>query len=303
MRSLSGRFLAAVLLMAAPCGHAYENVAVLVSTPSPATREFVEAFRESLAGGHIKLSVLDAQTPPEKSRSDGDTLIVAVGTQALQHAISMKRAQPILGVLIPQPAYEKMRHSFDNSMVSAILLDQPFQRQLRLLQRLLPEARTVGILLGPTSRPWEATLRKASKESGLKAEIETVEDAGDLTAALQSLLERSDVLLAVPDPLVHSRDTAQTMLLTSYRYHKPVIGYSQAYVQAGAVAAPYSDPSHIARQAAEIAMHFPSGNTLLPLPQAPQLFSISINRPVARSLGIATPDEKSLTQDLTKEVP
>jgi ABC-type uncharacterized transport system substrate-binding protein len=301
--SLPGRLLALALLLATLPGYAYENVTILVSTATPASKEFVDTFREGIAGQNIQLTVLDTQNLPAKPLADNQALIVAVGMQALQQAISLKSEQPILGVLIPQPAFEKIRSQTGNTNISAIFLDQPFSRQLRLLQKLLPETRTVGIPLGPTSRQWESALKKASKDYGLKAEFFLVEDAEGLTPALQSLLERTDVLLSVPDPAVHSRDTAHTTLLTSYRYRKAVIGYSQAYVTAGALAAPHSNPSHIARQAAEIAMNFPTAGSALPPSQAPQFFSISVNRQVARSLGIEIPDAKLLTQELTKEEP
>lgn len=299
-RTLLTLFGCSIALLAfAPAAHAYDRITVLVSSASSAGDEFIRAFKGHLAERDSRqVSIRNIAENP--APADSGTLLVAVGVQALQHAAGQKGSQPVIGVLIPQPVFEKIRVSAANPNISAIFLDQPPSRQMRLLHKLLPRADSVGILLGPTSMQGSAALAKAAKDAGLRAVMATIEAENDLSPSLRQLLETSSALLAVPDPLVHQRGTAQTMLLTSYRYQKPVIGYSQAYVTAGALAAVYSGPGDIARQAAEIANNYP-GQTALPPPQPPRYFSVGINRQVARSLGIEIQDAESLTEFLIKE--
>lgn len=294
--------LAALLLAAVPAC-AYDRVTVLVSAPTAASNEFVHELKNSLAGQDVRVTVVGAaeNAPAASTAGSNPPLIVAVGVQALQQAVSLGGRQPVIGVLIPQPAFEKIRSAPGAENVSAIFLDQPLPRQMQLLRKLLPAADSVGILLGPTSARSEGQLTKAAKDAGLKPVTAHVENENELTPTLKQLLENSDALLAVPDPLIHSRDTAQTVLLTSYRHQKPVIGFSQAYVSAGALAAVYSSPAHIARQTAEIIGNYPDRQLALPPPQPPRYFSAGINRQVARSLGIAAPDAESLTQHLIEE--
>lgn len=281
-----------MLLLALPAA-AYDSVVILTGAPSPASNEFVQALRRDLASQNVRISLQGAN-----DSTAGNPLIIAVGTQALQQALDAGGRTPVLGVLIPQPTFEQLRAG-RRGQVSAILLDQPWPRQLRLLQKLLPHAGNVGLLLGPTSAKLEPILGKFVRDAGLNPVSATVGTRENLNTALAQVLESSDALLAVPDPLVHSRDTAQTVLLTSYRYQKPVIAYSQAYVSAGALAAVYSSPADIARQAADIVRNAAA----LPPPQAPRYFSVSINHQVARSLGIETPDPETLKQFLIKEEP
>lgn len=279
---------------------AYDRVTVLVGNTSSAGDEFIREFRSQLAEhGITQVSIRNISNAPLGSTDSG--VLVAVGVQALQHAASQKGNQPVLGVLIPQPAYAKIRASAVNANITAIFLDQPPSRQMRLLHKLLPQAESVGILLGPTSARGSEILAKAAQDSGLKAVMATIQHEDDLTSSLKPLLETSSALLAVPDPLVHQRGTAQTLLLTSYRYQKPVIGYSQAYVTAGALAAVYSSPEDIARQAAEITGNYPDRQSALPSPQPPRYFSVGINRQVARSLSIESQETESLTKYLIKE--
>jgi putative ABC transport system substrate-binding protein len=280
---------------------AYERITLLIGNPSGPGSEFISEFRSQLADRGVHQVSVRQISEAGQPAADKGVLLVAVGVQALQHAASQKGNQPILGVLIPQPAFEKIRASAVNSNISAILLDQPPARQMRLLHKLLPHADSVGILLGPTSSRNNGSLSRSAHDSGLKPIIATIQAEDELTPALKTLLETASALLAVPDPLVHQPGTAQTMLLTSYRYQKPVIGYSQAYVTAGALAAVYSSPENIARQAAEIADAYPDRHAALPSPQVPRYFSVGINRQVARSLGIEVTDEESLMKSLIKE--
>lgn len=289
----------AVLLLSPASAQAFDRIMVLITGPTAAGEEFIHAFRRQLnTGTGPQVSVRSVSEP--SAAPEPGTLVVAVGVQALQHAASLPGSHSVLGILVPQPAYEKI-HAAAAASVSAIFLDQPPARQMRLLRRLLPHAGKVGLLLGPTSSRSEELLARSGRTLGLEPLVTTIHEESELTPALIPLLESSDVLLAVPDPLVHQPATAQTLLLTSYRYRKPVIGYSQAYVTAGALAAAYSSPADIARQAAEIVHAHSGAPAALPPPQPPRYFSIGINRHVARSLGIALPDVAHLTASLIKE--
>jgi ABC-type uncharacterized transport system substrate-binding protein len=100
------------------------------------------------------------------------------------------------------------------------------------------------------------------------------------------VLTASDILLALPDSVVFTRDTARSVLLATYRYQRPLIGFSQAYVNAGALAAAFSSPAQIARQTAELLQSLPAGRTALPAPVYPTYFSVAVNRSVARALAL-----------------
>ena len=66
-------------------------------------------------------------------------------------------------------------------------------------------------------------------------------------------------------------------------------------VKAGALAALYSTPLQIGRQAAELLI---AHGTHLPLPATPSKFSIDINRSVADAFGLRLPEESDLFQKL-----
>jgi ABC-type uncharacterized transport system substrate-binding protein len=186
----------------------------------------------------------------------------------------------------------------DASNFSAIVLDQPYARQLSLIKIIMPEAKNVGVLLGPTSAQFSEPLKEEAEERALNLLQEKVTQQTDLLPKLNKLLASSDVLMAIPDASIYSRETAQPILLTSYRHKKTVFGYSQSYVRAGALAAVYSSSKQIAQQTAEIAIASQASPGLLPAPQAPKYFSIAVNYQVARSLDINLQNEEALYKKL-----
>ena len=96
------------------------------------------------------------------------------------------------------------------------------------------------------------------------------------------MLNDSDVLIALPDPIVFNLRTTRNILLSTYRKRVPVIGFSKSYVKAGALAAIYSTPEFIGKQTGEIitdlAVKSSLNNKLLPLPHShSKYFTISVN--------------------------
>lgn len=292
---------------AAAEGAAAGTVALLLSEHGGHYTEFSDALTAALsdpalapAGGKA-LRVIElppGNEPPEETRLAGVRVIVAVGARAMRVAAAWEGAPPVLNVLVPRTNYEKVAlesgRSRKRAQFSAIYLDQPLSRQLNLVRQVLPGKRRVAALLGPDSAHLLSRLRPVSARLGLEISSETVEREAEIIPALSRLLSASDVLLALPDSVVFTRDTARSVLLTTYRYQKPLIGFSQGYVNAGALAATYSTPAQIARQTAELLRTLPSGRVLLPAPLSPTYFSVAVNRSVARALALDIPSEAAL---------
>jgi ABC-type uncharacterized transport system substrate-binding protein len=112
----------------------------------------------------------------------------------------------------------------------------------------------------------------------------------EIYPALQRLLPEADILLALPDPAVYNSRTIQDILLTTYRFRVPMVGFSPAYAKAGALLAMYATPSHIGSQAADIARTVLAGHGLS-APQYARDMDIASNLHVARSLGISLEPE------------
>jgi putative tryptophan/tyrosine transport system substrate-binding protein len=296
-------FTLAFILFAPVLAQAYTGVTIVLSSPTQTNLEFVESFRAELIATNnhnLKVKVIDLTEVEKLVVAENSELVVALGVKALTAASKLKHTTPVLGVFTPIPAFNSLleKSGRDVSIFSAIVLDQPYWRQVSLIKAILPEAKKVGILLGSTSSSNSDFLIEAGEKAGLSVSVENITQEAELIPKLKKSLENNDLLLAIPDPDIYNRETAQPILLTSYRYQKPVFGYSQSYVKAGALAAVYSSTKDLARQAAEIAIKTQQAPGLLPVPQPPKYFSVQVNHQVARSLNIATIDDAEIYKKL-----
>lgn len=232
--------------------------------------------------------------------------IVAVGTAAQRGMQELfagdLAAPPLLVILVPRLAFERIADQarLRAGSLSAVFLDQPPARQLELIRLALPAVRKVGILVSGESKAHVPVLERTAKERGLQLVLAPVGQAG-LFPALQSLLAEVDVMLALPDPTVFNSQTAANILTAAYRRQVPLVGFSPAYVKAGALLALYSTPAQVGARGGEVLRQALAGK-LLPQPQWPRQFTVAINPDVSRSLGLAL-DEQRLGEQLRHREP
>lgn len=230
--------------------------------------------------------------------------IVAVGTAAQRGMQDLFAGDvsppPLLAILVPRLAFERIADParVRAGSLSAVFLDQPPARQLDLIRLALPAAHKVGILVGAESQGHGAALERAAKDNGLQLVASPVAQGG-LFPALQSVLADADVLLALPDPAVFNSQTAANILTAAYRRQIPLVGFSPAYVKAGALLALYSTPAQVGARGGELLRQAWPGKPLPP-PQWPRDFVVTVNHDVARSLGFLL-DETRLGEQLRQK--
>lgn len=220
-------------------------------------------------------------------------LTVAVGVRAAESLASVSTSSPVLLVLVPRMWFANSGRMLlsdgGRRSVSAIYIDQPFERQVQLIRLAFPEVRRVGVLLSEdqSQSALVSELDEALRAQRLVLVHQTLGKDERLSTPLEHVLSDSDLLLAVPDSLVFNRNTAQSVFLTSYRYRDPVLGYSRSMTRAGALLSLHSSPAQVGRQAAEwVSSALQGPSVRLPPPDYPAYFSVSINEQVARSIGI-----------------
>lgn len=296
--SLSAYAFAISLCIAASAAMA-ADVAVVLSDPGGAYDELAGEIRHRLEPA-VKVSV-HSTANVNRLADEKPQYLVAVGAKAALAVASSPLKMPLLVTLVPRTAYERLaadrRRAGQASAMSAVLLDQPFSRQLDLIRLALPGARRIGLLLGPETLPRYPALQSAALERQLRLNVLQVEHESDIYPALQKLLPESDLILALPEPAVFNAGTIQMILLTTYRQRLPLVGFSAAYTRAGAVLSLFSTPQQIGRQAADM-LRSALASGRLPPPQSPNEYQVSINPHVAHSLGIALESEQQLLQRL-----
>ena len=279
------------------------TVSVLTSRAGGSYEEVMEPLRQELARAPgVTLNTVVTSEPsmaPMFKLPDDTTLVVTVGLQAAQYAVdNVDPRIPVLSVLLPRGSFESLSTNKPAlRKLSAIFIDQPPQRQLELLRAVLPAARDVGLIMGPTNERDAENIRALAASRGLTIVAQRAARETELYPVLQSVLRASDVLLALPDPYIINVASAQNLLLTSFRFRVPVVGHSAAYVRAGAIAAVYSTPRQIGLETGQIVRQVLRGSPM-PGPKYPRHFTVSINRQMADSLGYDIADTAAITRRL-----
>lgn len=286
------------------------RIQILLSDTTEAYREVDASLRQALeirAPGRVEPETQALAALPGGLKglvAQEPALIVPVGLRATAVALRDAGTVPVLSLLVPESDYAALWANLPPRAAaprtrSAIYLDQPLARQLDLLQLLLPHAHRIGALAGSRSAAQAEHLAVLAGERGLETVIMPVPDDGNPIHPLTRLMDRADVLLALPDPNIFRRSSLQAILLTTYRSGVPVIGFSQAYVRAGALTAVYSSAGQIGTQAGEwIAGLASRGEWTLGEPRYPVYYSVSVNPQVAQSLALPIPDEADLLEAL-----
>ena len=298
-RQLAMLLLSGIIIMLAATANAETlNVRLALSDNNPPYQQFSVALNQVLAASKADVTVISSQDGTGKNAD----LVIAVGMKAAESAFTRSDV-PVLGVMIPKPGYEELlKRSSPRpqpNTISAIYIDQSWERQLDFIQAAIPKLRRIGLLHSPNAAADLTSLRHHIKVRGLSLSARPVESSETLFSALDDVLSESDVLLAIPDSAIYNNSNVRNILLTSYRHKVALIGISQAYVNAGALCAIFSTPEQLAAQTADAIISF-AKNKVLPKPQYPDSFSIGLNQQVARSLDIVLSSPEVIYERMNK---
>ncbi|HEY6897238.1 MAG TPA: hypothetical protein VI279_08245 [Rhodocyclaceae bacterium] len=224
----------------------------------------------------------------EPAPAGGRRLVLTVGARGWRTMADAPSETPLFAIAPPSAALEG-----GSRKGGMLILDPPFARLLNLAQLAMPKRNNLGLLSSPTLQARLGRYESLANDRGQKLIVEKVEQETEVGAAVERLLPNIGALLAMPDAVTHNATTVQPLLLLTYRAGLPVIGYSESYLRAGAALAVYSTPEQIAQQVAEIVSAYQQGRALPGL-VTPKYYSVGVNQPVARSLGLNLPPGEEL---------
>ena len=284
-------------LLALPAAAAGPPAVVVIAEPGSAHQQ---AFIRGLEAG-LEGAVTIEQRPPEGvGEIASSSLVVAVGERA-GNAVAERRCGDwrLYGLVSWGAARGWLK---GDPRAAARVVEQPPRRVVALLAAVLPEARRVGLLLGPSSRHYGRRLVSALKEEGREPKVRHVTEEAAVEPGVEELFAESQALLVPADPVVINRRTAVPLIQGAYLRGVPLVGPGRSSVRAGALMALHTDPVALGREAAEdvraaLAGATPAGH------RHPLDFQVVVNYGVARALGLAVPPEGRLQQQLKEGAP
>lgn len=273
----------AVTLLLSDTGGIYQEAATALQTDLEPT------------GAQVTQQSLSQRSEPRR-----EDWIVVFGVAALQQVMAERGTTPVLSVLVPRASYLRITAGKTRT-VTALYLDQPLERMAAVQHNALPNSRRTGVLLGSTMKALREEAEQAATSQRLDLRFHEIDAPEEVFPALTELSEEGDidVLWLLPDPLVVNRNNLQSLFLQTYRQRLPVLAYSAALVQAGAMLGLYATPTQLGHEAGQwLKTLMAAGGRGLPLPRYPASFVVAINPSVARSLNITLPTVDELTRRL-----
>jgi putative tryptophan/tyrosine transport system substrate-binding protein len=292
LQTALGLLLAASAAVAGPEG----RVPVLVGGEGAAYEAAIEGMRASfdrqpdgeawqldrLGGGPA--GIADAV---RSLRGAPPRLVIALGEAAAHEAMHELSGVPVVaGMILTRSALA------DHPDATGVSLVFPVAVQLEWIRKLLPRARTVGVLFDPAENG--ENVRQAepvAKRLGFELVARPIASPRDLSPALRALSNRIDVLWGLPDSVVLTAATAKTILSFSYESKVPLVAPSESWVKAGALFSLERDYEDVGRQCGELALQVLAGSPPRSLDtQPPRRVNWVINLRAARRLGVDVPD-------------
>ncbi|MDH5189818.1 MAG: hypothetical protein OEW89_01060 [Gammaproteobacteria bacterium] len=258
-------------------------------------REIYNEFIHKI--NHKKYSVLNVEHFSSKTLETLNTdLFITIGAKATRKVMESSKNKNLLALFITKTNYLDISKKF-NRKFSAIFIDQPVSRQLRLIKSAFKEKTHIGVAVSNQSRMHIPELVESGNHLGLRIHIETLPDPDSIHHIIRKLADNNDLILAMQDSNLYNKYTIQNILMTTYHANIPLIGYSRPYVQAGALMSVYTSIDNLALQTNELIKQVIKGMNL-PSPDYCKYYSIELNHQVANSLAINLDDKSVLLKRL-----
>lgn len=265
-----------------------------------ATAGFKEAFEE--AGVDVTFDEQNANgeqgtalTISQQFASDNLDLVLAVATPAAQATAQNITDIPVLFTAVTDAVSAELVDSNEapGGNVTGTSDIAPIEQQLELLQQLVPDAKSIGIVYASgevNSQVQVDEVTKAAEPLGLSVKTQTVTTVNEIQQAVEALGD-VDVIYVPTDNMVVSG--ISSLVQVAEQKQIPVIGAESGTVEGGALATLGIDYTELGRQTGEMALRILQDGedpATMPVETATE-FTYVINEDAAERQGVEIPQE------------
>lgn len=276
--------LAAGAVLAAPAG----RIVVVASSSAEAYRQAVEGLKAGLSDRTESLLVIELSDEPTRPlwrdtlQKFAPAVVVGVGSDATQALQAQEPPAPVISTMI----LAKSIQAPASRIVGAVTLDMPPALVLRIVGKIFPQARRLGLLWSPARGAQSLSeLTAEASRAGFVLRTAEVPDPSRLLAALDALEGKADLVWCLPDETLYTPTTVKPLVVASLRKRLPLVGFSAGFARAGAVIGIYPDFREVGAQTAGMVKRFLDGESR-PGSETPRRLRAVVNLKVLRLLGL-----------------
>lgn len=229
------------------------------------------------------------QTISESLVKDND-LILGIATPAAQSLTAATTEIPILFTAVTDPVSAKLVDSMEKPGGNATGTSDmsPIDKQVELLQKVMPDVKKVGIMYTTSERNSEVQVedaKKAFKKAGIETVVKGIASTNDVQDTAKSLMGQTEVLFVPTDNIVASSVTLLGDLSKEMKI--PVVGGSADMVPGGVLFSYGADYKELGCQTAKMAAEILEGKKASDLSaEYPNTLKVVVNEEMADILGI-----------------
>lgn len=211
-------------------------------------------------------------------------VIIAISTPSAQATVNNVKNKPIFfsAVVNPESAGILRKN------VTGVSDKSPVKKQVELIEKLLPEAKNIGIVYNTSEQNsfyLTEEFTKVAEEKGYTVKIKGISNISEMASALDTLLPTIDVLYTSIDNTVAS--TYPLIVEKSNKANKPIIGATKSFADQGALAIDGISDYQVGYQTGEMVAKYLNGEKIENIPyEVVEKSEIHINKDVAEKFGI-----------------
>lgn len=211
-------------------------------------------------------------------------VIIAISTPSAQAAANNIKDKPIFFSAITNPESAGILRK----NVTGVSDKSPVKKQVELIEKLLPEAKNIGIVYNTSEQNsfyLTEEFTKAAKEKGYIVKVKGISNISEMASALDTLLPTIDVLYTSIDNTIAS--TYPLIVEKSNKADKPIIGATKSFVEQGALAVDGISDYQVGYQTGEMVARYLNGEKIENIPyEVVEKSEMYINEDVAKRFGI-----------------
>lgn len=233
------------------------------------------------------------QTIASKLVNDGDDLILAIATPAAQAVAGATSDIPVLITAVTDPAASDLVESNEvpGGNITGTSDLTPVKEQISLLKKILPDAKTVGVLYctAESNSEIQAKMAKEAIEAaGMTAVDYTVSSSNEIQTVVTSMVGKVDAIYAPTDNTIAAGMTTVAMIANENKI--PTICGEEGMVKAGGLATygiDYYELGYLTGKQAVKILTEGADVSKMPIEYLPlEKCKLSVNEETAKTLGI-----------------
>jgi putative ABC transport system substrate-binding protein len=235
----------------------------------------------------LKVDLIAAFGPPPAKAAKNATSVIPIVFEVGNDAVEAGLVDSL-----PRPG--------GNATGMSVLFVQLTPKRLELLCELVPEAKTIALLVNPNSPTAAPSVRgapEAAQAKGVELSILKATNENEIDAAFETAVtSKAGGLIVAADPFFDTR--RQQLVATAARAKMPTIYFEREFSNTGGLMSYGPSLASVYRRMGNFAARILKGEKPAELPvEQPTTFQTVINLKTAKELGITVPAKLLFTAD------